>query len=34
LIHSVKVSINTRRDLMHLMGGILVKSTCQSDLGK
>jgi hypothetical protein len=34
LIHSVKVSMKTRRYLMHLTWGILVKSPCQSDPGK
>jgi hypothetical protein len=34
LIHPVQVSMKTRRSLMHLIGGILIKSTCQSDPGK
>jgi hypothetical protein len=34
LIHSVKVSMNTRTYLICLMRGMLVKSTCQSDPSK
>jgi hypothetical protein len=30
-IHPVKVSMKTRRYLIHLIGSVLVKSTCQSD---
>jgi hypothetical protein len=33
-IHPVKVSMKTRRSLMCLTGGILVKSSCRSDPGK
>jgi hypothetical protein len=34
LFHPIKVSIKTRRYLIHFTGGMLVKSICQSNLGK
>jgi hypothetical protein len=33
-IHPVRVSMKTRRHLVCLTAGMLVKSTCQTDLGK